>query len=135
MLPLRLAGGLHALARQQHKRLVACYPPHSLPDPDVLWDAIRIGLDDPGLPSWLDRPPQTNEVGRSAALMVGLLMVAHETRLPLALHELGASAGLNLLLERYDICLGGTRAGMPGTPRSGRRRTLPCSRKPEWRAC
>ena len=45
-------------------------------------------------------PPQTNEVGRSAALLAGLFdLVAasgvHRTRLL----ELGASAGLNLLLD------------------------------------
>ena len=115
VLPLRLAGGLNALTRRGHEALAACYPPHGLADPGVLWNAIRSGLDDPGLPPWLDSPPQTNEVARSAALMAGLLVVAAETRLPLALYELGASAGLNLLLDRYDIRLGGVRAGAPGS--------------------
>jgi hypothetical protein len=44
---------------------------------------------------------QTNEVGRCAALLFGFLAVAAETRLPLRLLEVGASAGLNLRWDRY----------------------------------
>ena len=115
MLPLRLAGGLHALARRGGAGLAACYPPHPLPDAGAMWDAIRAALDDPALSPWLDGVPQTNEVARSAVLMAGLLVIAHETGLSLALHELGASAGLNLTPDRYDIRLGGLQAGTPGS--------------------
>lgn len=45
------------------------------------------------------RATQTNEVGRSAVLYPGLLAAADER--PVALVEVGASAGLNLLLDRY----------------------------------
>src|SRR5439155_2214911 len=44
---------------------------------------------------------QTNEVGRSAALLGGFLEVAHRTHLPLRVLEIGASAGLNLRWDRY----------------------------------
>jgi hypothetical protein len=44
---------------------------------------------------------QTNEVGRSAALLGGFLEVAHRTGLPLRILEIGASAGLNLRWDRY----------------------------------
>src|SRR6266496_3277181 len=44
---------------------------------------------------------QTNEVGRSAALLGGFLEVAHRSRKPLVILEIGASAGLNLLWDRY----------------------------------
>jgi hypothetical protein len=44
---------------------------------------------------------QTNEVGRCAALVLGFLTVADETRLPLRVLEVGASAGLNLRWDRY----------------------------------
>jgi hypothetical protein len=49
----------------------------------------------------LGRPCQTNEVGRSAALLGGFLEVSHRTRKPLRILELGASAGLNLRWDRY----------------------------------
>jgi hypothetical protein len=49
----------------------------------------------------LARPVQTNEVGRSAALLGGFLRIASETGLPLALVELGASAGLNLRWDHF----------------------------------
>ena len=44
---------------------------------------------------------QTNEVQRCVALLPAFLTVARETALPLELLELGPSAGLNLLLDRY----------------------------------
>jgi hypothetical protein len=47
------------------------------------------------------RPPQTNEVGRSIALMTGLLVIADQLELPIALREIGSSAGLNLRLDSY----------------------------------
>ena len=118
--PLRLAAGLHALVRRGHlPRLAALYPPHPPPGREALEAAVADALSDAeaDLLPWLDRPPQTNEPMRSAPLMAGLLAAAAETGgLPFALHELGASAGLVLVLDRHEHRLGGVAAGTPGAP-------------------
>ena len=115
-LPLRLCGGLHARVRRDAaSRLAACYPPNALPGATVWWEALRPALDDPELAAWLDQPPQTNEVGRSAVLMAGLLALARIAKQPMALLELGASAGLNLQLDLYGYCLGERTAGDPAS--------------------
>lgn len=64
----------------------------------------------------LDRPVQTNEVGRSAALLFGFLPIAAETGLPLRLLEVGASAGLNLRWDRFRYEADGFSWGPPGSP-------------------
>ncbi len=61
----------------------------------------------------LGLPVQTNEVRRSAALLGGFLSVAAATRLPLRVLEIGASAGLNQLWDRYRYELGPHHWGDP----------------------
>lgn len=117
--PLRLTGGLHALVRSGAvPGLGSLYPPAPLPDEQKLADAVTEVLQMQGavLLQWLDRPPQTNEVGRSAMLMSGLLAIAARFDFPMRLHELGASAGLNLQLERYGYTLGGRQFGPADSP-------------------
>lgn len=118
-LPLRLMGGLHALARSRRDAALSClYPPNATTGDDAVWTGVeRVLRDQAGfLSPWLDGPPQTNEVGRSAALMAGLLVLAERFGLPFALYELGASAGLNTILDRYAYRLGRTEAGTAGSP-------------------
>jgi hypothetical protein len=82
-LALRLCAGLHFMVRDGHAPdLAALYPPAALPDEGALWARIAPLLDDPRLEVWLDSAPQTNEVGRSAVLMSGLLVVAARFGLP-----------------------------------------------------
>ena len=61
--------------------------------------------------AWLDGPPQTNEPGRSAQLMTGLLEIAQRHGPKLEILEIGSSAGLNLLIDMYRIDLPGVSTG------------------------
>ena len=49
------------------------------------------------------RVTNTNEVGRSAVLHAGFRALAEQTREPLHLVEIGPSAGLNLIWDRYGV--------------------------------
>ncbi|MCC6479314.1 MAG: DUF2332 family protein [Sphingomonadaceae bacterium] len=109
-LKLRIAGGLHALARsEQDAELTALYKAGT-GDFDAVLQRVLAEWDD-WLYPWLDSPPQTNEVGRSAALMAGLMVAAQRLAMPIDLLELGSSAGLNLNLDRFRYQLGGVEAG------------------------
>jgi hypothetical protein len=116
LVPLRLAGALHALVlRDATPELAALYPPNALPTADALWAALSPILEtqQDAIQPFLDNAPQTNEVGRAGPLMVGLMIIAREARLPIALYEVGASAGLNLNLDKFSYDLGGVPAGDP----------------------
>ena len=107
-LALRIAGALHALARQETAPALArLYPPNAGSQED-LGPALREALLEHRafVASFLASPPQTNEVGRSAVLLGGFLTLAHETGLPLRTLEIGASAGLNSLWDRFGYRLG-----------------------------
>lgn len=117
-LPLRLAGALHALVLDGcDAELAAVYPPHD-PSDDALWSAVSAALNAQAafILARLDGPPQTNETQRSAALAPGYLTVAAETGLPLVCSEIGASAGLNLLWDRFGYTFGAARWGDPASP-------------------
>ncbi len=118
--PLRLLGAVHA-------RVLAGGAPdlaRFYPSAGGAWEAeagvsawlAQIDASADELRPALDRPVQTNEVGRCAALLGGFLAVAGATRKPLALLELGASAGLNLHWDRYRYALDGWTWGDATAP-------------------
>jgi len=113
-LALRLCGGLHALVRSgAAPELAPLYPPAPPSSEGALSEALARTLSShsAALDRWLDSAPQTNEVGRSAVLFAGLTAISARFGLPLRLFELGASAGLNLQLDRYAYRLGGIDTG------------------------
>ena len=113
-LPLRLVGGLHALARTgSDPELTGLFAGQG-DAPAIL---RRVLIDhDAALQAWLDGPPQTNEPMRSGVLMAGLLAVAAAHGPAVELLEIGSSAGLNLLIDRYRFDLGGVTVGPEDAP-------------------
>ena len=59
---------------------------------------------------------QTNEVGRSAPLSAAMNYLTATAALPLRLLEVGASAGLNLWMDRYFVQAGAVGWGPPDSP-------------------
>jgi hypothetical protein len=102
---LRMMGAVHRFVLQGRLPMLALHYPSVGGDGDVsaAWPAFRDALREhrSEMRQLMERGCQTNEVGRSAALLGGFLEVAHRTRLPLRILELGASAGLNLRWDRY----------------------------------
>jgi len=83
------------------------------------WPLFRTVLDerfDEVVALMATRTIQTNEVGRASALLPALTLLARETARPLALVEVGASAGLNLMLDRFAYDYAGRAAGDPASP-------------------
>ena len=124
-LPLRLAGGLHALHLSgEEPRLAPIYEglgPNNAAE--LIADAIE--RHEPYLMPWLDGPPQTNEAGRSAGYAAAFLwLVDHGLPGEFDLLEIGSSAGINLMMRRYRYDLGGVAVG----PKSSRIHLTP-----EWR--
>ena len=124
-LPLRLAGGLHALHLSGEEPNVA--PIYEGLDPNNATGLVADAIErhEPYLLRWLDGPPQTNEAGRSSSFAAAFLWLADQG-LPtdFELLELGSSAGINLMMRRYRYELGGVEIGPAGS-----RMQL----KPEWR--
>jgi hypothetical protein len=105
VLPLRIAGALHALVLlRKDAGLDAVYPPHAA-SPDDLWSAVAAAFTAHSdfILTWLNSPPQTNEIRRSAAIWAAAQVVSNHFDMPLSVMELGASAGLNLLFDHYRV--------------------------------
>ena len=110
-LPLRVAGGLHALhLTGSEPALSAIYRGEDADDVALIGKVIARREAD--LLPWLDGPPQTNEAARSANFILALLWLA-ERGLPPRFEclEIGSSAGINLMIDRYRYDLGGVEVG------------------------
>ena len=122
-LPLRLLAGVFRLVlTDQAPELVRFYPClGGQDDPAQAWPVLRevIAAHPDELRAALEVPPQTNEVGRSVALVAGLFDVVTVTGTGrIRLLELGASAGLNLLVDHFGFSgttgsFGGSEGGRP----------------------
>lgn len=124
-LALRIAGTVHRFALTgQAPDLARFYPSVAGDevepfDPGLAWAAFRdvivTRFDD--VRAGLASPPQTNEIGRSALLIGGLLHLRARFNLPVRLIEIGASAGLNLRPDQVRIDLPhGTSVGPDWSP-------------------
>lgn len=118
--PLRLLGGLHRLVLDGRAPTLRRFYPSTGGswDADAAWPHITLAAANQigPLRAALDQPPQTNEVGRSAALIGGLLILAHRFRLPVRLFEIGSSAGLNLRADYFHYRYSGGHWGPPNSP-------------------
>ena len=125
-MPLRLAGGFHhLLLTGDEQRLVPVYRGDITDQAAVNAIVAAVAADhDARLMPWLDGPPQTNEAGRSASFMAGLMWLSGRLGPCFELNELGASAGINSMMDRYHYDLCGVTAGPKDSP---------MQIKPEWR--
>jgi hypothetical protein len=101
--PLRLMGALHRLALEGKAPELEPYFKPDGADPADAWPAalhaMRQHIDE--VRRIVGRGVQTNEVGRSAVLAPGFVLIGAETGMPLRLLEVGSSGGLNLRWDRY----------------------------------
>ncbi len=103
--PLRFLAGIHRLVLSGEAPVLARHFPSAGGTAGIegAWEACREVLEEKleELRALAARPCQTNEVGRSAALLMGFLAVARATGRRLRLLEVGTSGGLNLRFDRY----------------------------------
>lgn len=112
-MPLRLAGGFHhLLLTGDDARLEPVYSGKITNQVEVDAIVLAVAADhDARLLPWLDGPPQTNEAARSASFMFALKWLSAKFGSRFEINELGASAGINTMMERYHYDLGGVTAG------------------------
>jgi hypothetical protein len=125
---LRLLGSLHRLVLERRAPELALFYPSVGGTADArvhrgVWPVLQAALVEHAdeLRAGLARVPQTNEVGRAVPLLGGLALVSAWTGgADVRLHEIGASAGLNLRADHFPVgpglLLDPGPGGLPAAP-------------------
>ena len=119
-LPLRLLGFAHRMALTGRAPALAAVLPSCGGIADTATachEVLQLLKDRPGdFLAALEGPPQTNEVGRAAGLVLGLLWSSSRFGHPLRLREMGCSGGLNLQMDGFRYYQGESAMGPHDSP-------------------
>jgi hypothetical protein len=117
---IRLLSALHELVLAGRAPALAEFYPSAggSRSPHDVWPAAAGAIDEhfEWLRGRVTLTVQTNEPGRSAVLYLALLWLTHVHRRPIRLLEIGASAGVNLLCDRFCYLDDGQSFGDPESP-------------------
>lgn len=117
---LRLLAAVHRLALDDPALPLRAYLPSTggTVDLDAVVPAFLQTVDDHAdtVAAGMQTDIQTNEVGRAAVLSAALNHIAHTSGPALRLLELGASAGLNLCVDRFRVDAGSQAWGPADSP-------------------
>lgn len=117
---LRLLAALHHLVLSGRAPALAAFYPSAggSQSPDRAWGVALevIGEHAGWIRDRLGRTVQTNEPGRATVLFCALLWLAERYPAPIRLLEIGASAGVNLLADRFCYLVDDATLGCVGSP-------------------
>src|SRR5690606_27642541 len=118
--PVLFFAGVHSLLIEDPTVELAAYYPNLADEPDTgdpvpAFRRFCAERRERLMQLFATRRTQTNEVGRCALIVPPLSIVWEERREPLSLLDVGASGGLNLILDRYQYVY--VRQERPAAPR------------------